>query len=381
MTKILLLTSLIGLFLETAYGQQSNLRGLRIDPSYFYNLYPGQSAVEVSNTVVNLAKTNGVNTLFIYAYNTVYGAYYNTTYNFTVVENGYGKMNIFKELTTAAKKNGLKVVAVVPVNNFKHVWDNKPTWRSKLKTGADYIPATDMHLMSAWHPNFRTWLAGFYTDLLSNNPEIDGLEAVEPFVDYHWAKQSDYNSVSNNKFKNLYPKARLGDSTWLKFRAQGLTDLIDLMNTTAHSYNKQSYLVQTWTARSDGSLFSSDVLRDNMGLDINGILNLTNSNKLDFFMAELMWQQWAAEYGGTIFNPNWTQKASLDFINSVNNRSTPLVHVEITPFLGTMGYVAPTLTEFSATLQSIRDLNLGIDVYDYNQLINLNAWDSLLSWN
>jgi hypothetical protein len=235
--------------------------------------------------------------------------------------------------------------------------------------------------MSAWHPNFRTWLAGFYTDLLSNNPEIDGLEAVEPFVDYHWAKQSDYNSVSNNKFKNLYPKARLGDSTWLKFRAQGLTDLIDLMNTTAHSYNKQSYLVQTWTARSDGSLFSSDVLRDNIGLDINGILNLTNSNKLDFFMAELMWQQWAAEYGGTVFNPNWTKKASLDFINSVNNRSTPLIHVEITPFLGTMGYVAPTLTEFSTTLQSIRDLNLGIDVYDYNQLINLNAWDSLLSWN
>lgn len=364
-----------------ARAQESNIRGLRVDPSYFYNIYPGLSVTDVSNRVVSNAKLSGVNTLYIYAYNTVYGAYYQTSYNSTVVENGYGRLNILKELTATAKKNNMKVVAVVPVNNFKHLWSNNPGWRAKLKSGSDYIPAADMYLLSAWHPNFRSWLSGFYSDLISNNPDIDGIEAVEPFVDYRWAKESDYNSVSNTKFKNLYPKARLGDATWLKFRAQGLTDLIAILNSVAHSFNKSSFLVQTWTARSDGTLFSSDIMRDNIGLDINGILNLTDVKKLNFIMAELIWQQWAAEYGTLNFNPEWTRKASVEFINIVNARSTPLIHVEITPFMGSTGYTAPSLEEFSTTLKSIRDLNTGIDVYDYNQINNLNGWNALLNWN
>lgn len=356
-------------------------RGLRIDTGYFYSLYPGLSVYEIVNKVISKASASGVNTLFIYAYNPVYGALYTTDYKYTSIEGGYGQENILKQLALEAKKYGLKVIACVPVNNFKEVWTQKPAWRAKTLNGADYFPADNMYLLSAWHPEFRRWLEGFYKDLLNKNPYIDGIEAVEPFIDYRWQKESDYNPVSNSKFKALYPSANLGDATWLNFRAQGLTDLIALLNSTASLYNKTSYLINTWPALPDGRLYPSVVIKDNSGLDLDGILRLRGNKKLKYLTAELMWQQWAAEYGPDKFPVSWTRQASLEFISYLGTKSTPLIHVEVTPFIGSSGdIVAPTLSEFQNTLISIRDLKVGVDVYDYSQIEYLGAWKELLSW-
>ena len=350
------------------WAQTAAVRGIRVDASYFYGMYSGLSAAQVSSQVVSKAKASGVNTLFVYAYNSVYGAFYPTTYGLTSVENGYGKINMFKELTTAAKASGMKVVAVVPVNNFKSVWDSKPAWRAKNKAGGDYRPFTDTYLLSAWHPEFRTWLRGFYQDLLSKNPDIDGIEAVEPTVDYFWAKDTDYNSVATQKYFALYPAGQLGDQNWVNFRAKGMTGLIYIMTSAAGAAYKNSYLVQTWPAKADRSLFSATVIKDNMGLDLNAILNFTGTRKLTYLMAELMWQQWAAEYGPANFPVTWTKQAATTFINFVGTRSTPLLHVEISPFAGSFTSITPTLQEFSNTLLAIKDLKLGIDVYDFNQI-------------
>lgn len=356
-------------------------RGLRIDTGYFYSLYPGLNVDEIANKVVSKASASGVNTLFIYAYNPVYGALYTTEYRYALTEGGYGRSNILKQLTLEAKKYGLKVVACVPVNNFKEVWTQKPAWRAKTIYGDDYIPADNMYLLSAWHPEFRKWLEGFYKDLFNKNPYIDGIEAVEPFIDYRWQKESDYNPVSNNLFKTFYPSSNLGDSTWLNFRAQGLTDLIGIMNLTASLYKKTSYMIHTWPALADGKLYPSVVIKDNAGLDLDGILHLHNNKKLKYLTAELIWQQWAAEYGPANFPVSWTRQASLEFINYVNTRSTPLIHVEVTPFIGSGGnIVTPTLNDFENNLISIRDLKVGVDVYDYSQIEYLEAWKELLAW-
>jgi hypothetical protein len=377
---IRLLFGLFTLIGTSAFAQTTTLRGLRVDPSYFYNLYPGLTANAVANQVVSKAKASGTNTLFVYAYNSVYGAFYPTTYVGTKVENGYGAVNIFKELTTVAKLNSMKVVAVVPVNNFKTIWDSNPSWRIKQKNGADYIPFTGTYLLSAWHPDFRIWLKGLYQDLLFRNPDVDGIEAVEPTVDYFWRKDSDYNAIATQKYLALYPNGLLGDQNWLNFRAQGMTDLMNIMNTAAHAANKKSYLVQTWPVKPDGTLFSSQVIKDNMGLDFDAILSLTAASKLDYVMAEFIWQQWASDYGTAIFNPAWTRQASQAFINYVGTKSIPLLHVEISSFTGSFATITPTLSEFASSLQSISDLNVGIDVYDFNQLAKTNAWTQLTSW-
>ncbi len=357
------------------------LRGLRVDTSYFYNLYPGLPVSQIAREVVSNASANGVNTLFIYAYNPVYGALYQTDYKYAPVEAGFGQVNILKELTFVAKQFGLKVVACVPVNNFKEVWDKKPAWRAKIKSGADYIPTDNMYLLSAWHPEFRSWLKGFYKDLIERNPNIDGIEAVEPFIDYKWQTESDYNPVSNAKFKAVNPASKLGDANWLNFRARGLTELIGIMNSAASSFKKESYLIHTWPAKASGELFSSKVIKDNIGLDFDGILSLSNDKKLDYLTAELMWQQWAAEHGPENFPIDWTHRAALEFINFVNLRSAVIIHIEVTPFMGAQGkLVTPTLHEFGSTLLAIRDLNVGIDVYDYSQIEYSLAWKDLLSW-
>lgn len=359
---------------------QKRLRGLRIDTAYFYNLYPGLSTSEIIKDVLRGAKSANVNTLFIYAYNPVYGALYLTDYIYTSIEPGYGRLNIFKELTMAAKKNGLNVVAVVPVNNFKIAWDKNPKWRSKTAAGKDYLPTKDAYLLSAWHPKFRDWLKNFYTDLIMRNPDIDGIEAVEPFVDYNWDQQSDYNHVANAIYKLHYPNGNLGDQNWLDFRAEGLTDLIAIMNATAHSFNKLSYLVQTWPAKKNGELFTSTQIKNNIGLNLDSILNLSGPKKLDFIMAELMWQQWAAEYGADHFPITWTRSATVEFIRFVNCRTKALVHLEISPFKGLRQNITPTAKEFKHSLISIRDLNIGIDVYDHSQINYVDAWAELREW-
>ena len=385
MKQVLLFTvffNLLILFSIQTLAQTSGvaIRGLRVDPSYFYSLYPGQSVDQASAQVVAKAKAAGVNTLFVYAYSSVYGAFYPTTYTGTLVENGYGKLNIVKALTSSAKANGLKVVAVVPVNSFKTMWDRNPAWRAKTKNGIDYKPFADTYLLSAWHPNFRAWLQGFYKDLIAKNPDIDGIEAVEPTVDYFWNKDSDYNAVATQKFKAQYPTGVLGDQSWLNFRAQGMTNLIKILTTSAAVANKKSYLVQTWPAKSNGNLFSSKVIKDNLGLDLDAILNFTGTSKLTYLMGEFMWQQWAAEYGPALFPVSWTRQASLAFINYVGGRSIPLVHVEISPFAGAFTNISPTKEELRDTLLSIKSLNVGIDVYDFNQISQMNAWNELAAW-
>ncbi len=368
-------------FSATFASAAPTVRSMRIDPSYFYSLYPNNTTAEIAEKVVQTAKANNVNTLFIYAYNSSYGSFYKTAYTLTAVESGYGQLDIFGTLLKTAKANGLTVIANMPVTDFKTVWQARPTWRSKTKNGSDYLPAADTYLLSAWHPNFRSWLSGFYKDFLTRYPMVDGIEAVEPMVDYFWNKDSDYNSSSNAEFKIRYPNYSIGGTTWLKFRAQGLTNLIAMLSQTAHAVGKKSAVVQTWAINSDGTLYSSQSMRDGMGFDFNGLLNLTGTSKIDLFSAEFMWQQWKAEFGTPNFNPNWTRSAVLSFLNIVAGRSFPIIHVEISPFDGSATSVTPTAFDLQNSIKAIADIAPGIDVYDFNQIENSNAWSAFSAWN
>lgn len=380
MNRFKLIFILIFLFCSQSTTPEKKLRGLRIDTAYFYDLFPSLSVSEIIKKLITEVKLFGVDTLFVYAYNPVFGALYPTDYPFTHVEMGYGKLNILKDLTLAAKSNGLKVVGVVPVNNFKSLWDQKPLWRSKTKSGSDYVPKADVFLLSAWHPDFKVWLRGFYKDLLDKNPALDGIEAVEPFVDYDWSGDSDFNIFAIENFRRIYPRSRLGDDNWIQLRSRGLTDLIALMNTEVHLHQKAAYLVQTWPVKTNGQLLTNNEIKHHMGLDFNAVLNLKSEEKPDFIIAELMWQQWASEYGRNLFFPEWTRLAALHFINFVDSRAHVLVHLELSPFNGNKGTVVPTKQEFAESLQSIRDLNIGVEVYDYSQIVKAGAWRELFEW-
>ena len=217
--------------------------------------------------------------------------------------------------------------------------------------------------------------------MLQKFPDLHAIEAVEPSVDCFWTAEPDYNPAANAEFKRRYPQALLGDGTWLKFRAQGLTDLVAIMSKVAHEHGILSAVVHTWPAHANGRLMSSEQIRDQVGFDFDSVLNLQGLEKIDIIVGEFLWQQWAGEYGGAVFTPERTRRASLDFVRFVAGRSLPILHVEISPWYGQDSMVQPTLQEFQRTLWAIRDLGYGIDVYDHSQIEDRRAWSVLADWN
>ncbi|MNT34788.1 hypothetical protein D3C72_1707870 [compost metagenome] len=148
----------------------------------------------------------------------------------------------------------------------------------------------------------------------------------------------------------------------------------------AHAKGLLSGVVQTWPARPNGTLYTNDEVRDRVGFNLDEILNLQGAQRMDFVMAEFLWQQWAAEYGNPIFTPGWTRTVSDEFIAFVGTRSMPIIHVEISPWHGEHSSVTPTLQEFHDTLLSIKDSVAAIDVYDQSQIENRDAWEILSVW-
>lgn len=365
------------LFITVAANAQQ-IRSIRVDPGYLYDTHSGQTASNMAVNVVRDLKYMGINTVFLYAYNHVYGAWYPTTYAHTAVEPDLGRNNIFGAITKEAKAQGLKVVAIMPVNNFKHVWLAQPSWRSKKQDGSDYKPDSNSYMMSAWHDSYKSWFRGLLRDFLAKNPNVDGIEAVEGQV-VTWGSAADYNPVATQKFKSTYPGYALGGTTWKKHRARGLTLLHAALAEEAHAKYKKAFVVQTWSAKPDGSLMASYDIRQGCGFDFDGIMNLTGTSKPDYMQAELMWQQWKAEYGSSVFTPTWTETAGKKFVSNVAGRVKPIVHIEISNFSGSAGYTSPTISQFQQNVQAAENVGVAVDIYDYNQIKTRNAMDSVRS--
>jgi hypothetical protein len=350
---------------------ETKIKGMRVDPSYLYGM--AASAQAAAQLIVNDAVAMGVNTLFMYSYSPVYGAFYKTTYQYTAVENGFGIEDMLGNLITAAHAKGIKVVAWLPVNDFKQAAKAQPSWRAKTQTGANYVPYAGTFVMSAWHPGFRSWYKGFLTDLLTHYPALDGIEAGEGQVDYNWDMTTDYNPTATQLYKQAYPRGTVGDANWVKFRTQGMTGLHQILGTVAHQYGRKAYVVQTWSPYDDGTgdLMSSADIAAGCGFDFDGIMNLPAPGRPDVVTGEFMYQQWAAtDTDVTPFTTAWTIQAARQFIANVAGRVTPVVHVEISDF-GT-GPLTPA--DFGAALQdAYTNSTGGADFYDFYQIETDNA--------
>lgn len=358
-------------------------KGIRLDPSYFYTSHTGQTPAAIASDVISTLKAARVNTIYLYAYNSVYGAYYPTSYAHTAVENGYGQQNIFAAVTAEANRQGLKVIAVVPLNNFKKVWQNNPSWRVKEAGGVDYLPISNTYLLSASVTDFKNWYTGFIDDLIARNPLIDAVEAVEPTLDYRWDGAPDQNPEALSRFAAAFPASAVGSANWKTFRAQEFTNLISLFNQRVHLNGKETYIVQTWTAESSGQLMNSTTYKNNTGFDFDAITTLTGLYKTDHIVVELIWQQWYSEYGNAAFNPEWVTTAGADLqqhLTDIGSRSELVIHFEISDFNGGYNSTTPTDNEFSRNISAAKTLNHSMSVYDYNQMRVRQAFDELSQW-
>jgi hypothetical protein len=351
------------------------LRGIRVDPGYFYDM-PESSLLtprQLAALVVSEIRAEGFNTLFLYAYNSYYGAFYPTAYPLTAMEPGLGKANIFNLVSEEARRQGLAVVAVLPVNSFRHAWAAKAGWRVKKASGQDYRPSSEATFLSPGHAEFRAWYEGFLRDFLRLNPGVKGIEAVEPGFDLNWEGNVDHNSQALAEFYRRYPGQAAKGAAWKQFRAALLTEHLALFSRVAHAAGKESHVVQTWTARPDGSLMTAAEIRNGLGFDWDGLLNLPKESRPDWINGEFMFQEWRAT-NGPAFTPEWTSGAAKAFVSFVNNRARPIIHVEHSEFNGPYGRFTASLGEVETSLRGVLTFARGHDVYDYQQWRGLKGF-------
>lgn len=376
----LLTAILFYLTFNVAFAQTTPVRGLRFDPGYVYDdpQLAGKSIQQIAATAAQNVKNAGFNTIFLFAYSPYYGAFYKTTYSMTNVEGSLGVGNFTTALINEAHARGIRVIADLPMNNFFKVWQAKPTWRMKKKGGTDYRPYSDLYLLSIFHPEFKTWYSGFVDDFLAKHPNIDGIEAFEPQLDFNWNNSADYNPEANKKFYAAYPSGILGSAQWEVIQSNEVTSYLGNFFGLAKAKGKEGHVVQTWTAQSNGSLMSAATLSKAIAFNFLGFNVLPVNQRPTYIQGEFMWSQWKAEYGTAVFNPDWIKSAANSFVTQMNSLAQKsIVHTELSEFSGSAGTVRPTSTEFLKELQNLKAMNVNFDVYDYSQVAEMNLWSGI----
>jgi hypothetical protein len=343
------------------------VRGLRVDPAFFYEepyLVAGQvDGASAAELVAQAAAASEANTLFVRAYDPRFGAYYPTDYRDAAVEGRLGREGVLHALVEAAGRHGLRVVAWLPVNDFAAAWEAHPDWRSKRADGSDYRPDEALHLLSAGHPEVRTWYEGLVRDLLAREPGLHGVEAAEAVVDVKWDGAADYNSAARiARPADASPEAL---AAWKAARAEDLTAMHRALARAAHDAGREAHIVQTWAVgpSCQDTLLPSAAIRDGTGFDFDGILAAPPAERPDVVAGELIWQQWRDQCGPA-FDPAWTERAATELVARIGDRAEAVVHVEATPF----GHATPTAADVTAAMTAAWRAGAGLDVYDDRQL-------------
>lgn len=355
------------------------IRGIRFDPGYVYDdpAFSGKSVQQIAAIAAQNVKNAGFNTIFLFAYSSYYGAFYKTSYSMTNMEGTLGVGNFTTYLINEAHARGIKVIADLPVNNFYKVWATMPAWRMKKKTGYDYRPYSDLYLLSIFHPDFKTWYTGFVNDFLARHPGIDGIEAFEPTIDYNWNNGADYNPKANAKFYSVYPTGTLGSASWETVQTNEMTQFLGNFFSLALAKGKQAHVVHTWTAASNGSLLSASSIAKGMAFNFLQMRSLPFNQRPTYVQGEFMWAQWFAQYGTSVFNPDWIKSAGTSFFTQIGGQQYGIVHTELSEFSGSYGTVSPTSTQFLQELKTLRAWGVNFDVYDYYQISARSLWPSV----
>ena len=362
------------------------LKGLRVDPGLLTQEYPTASAGAAA--VVNDCKRYGVTTIFVFAYSPVYGRYYFSTLTGTWAETAYGTnlaQNFVAQIIELAHTAGIKVVATFPLNLYQNIAASKPSWRALRQNGQPYTMVygqNTINPLSAWHPNFRTWFTRLIDDFLSRHPDLDGIEACEGNVANSFETGDvapDYNTTATQIFKSQYPSGVVGDSNWVKFRAEGMTGLHQIIFEAArNARDLPTYVVNSLAcAYQTTTLMTPAAYADGCGFDWAAVANLGFNN----FIQETNWQQ--AEVNGQesglaagTFTVDWTSTAIHQFAQRLPAAvPVKMAHVEVTTFSGKTPQgvafsVGPTVAQFKTALSEALAGSQGVTVYSYSLLKN-----------
>jgi len=335
---------------------QGSVRSVRFDAGYYYG--SGKSVQQLANDLTASWAQRGVNLVYYYAYNRVYGARYRTNYPGNIMED-YGRQDLLRYVLDAAHGRGIKVVAWFYGPQHKQMWETHSAWREKTASGRDYRSTSDSYYLCVRNPEVQNWWLGFIEDVLIGYPDLDGVDISEAQVD-SWGDDACFCKACRAQYSQEYPRRRMSIDTWRQFRANGLTRLLTGTNHLVKSHGKQAHITTVFTARADGALMPASVVRDATGFDLDAILS--SADRPDVIQAEVIWQQWAATYSDHVtFTPDWTHQAVLQAKNMVAGRSALTAHLEVTDF-GAGGLSGPQIGTTVAA--AVAGDPYGVDIYD-----------------
>jgi len=345
-------------------NEQAPIRAVRFDAGYYYGT--GRSVDDLARLLVDRWSEAGANTVYYMSYSPVYGARYRTTYLHNRMED-FGRQDLLGAVLRHAKDRGMKVIAWFFDHQHKGAWDAHPQWRVKTKDGSYYRVSEDDYFLSVHHPEVREYWQGFVADLLERYPDLDGVDITEPIINW-WGNQADFSDYCREEFTRQYPGEPLEGALWNQFRSEGLTIHIKELTDLIHSYGKQVHVTSGFTSRPDGTLYPPLGQKDLTGFDLEAILS--GEDVPDYLNAEVIWQQWADEYGDA-FDPSWTGQAASEVLDQVRGRAEVIVHVELSLF----GEVAPQRGQLATSMDhALRSGAEHLDFYDTYQADTWGRW-------
>ncbi len=339
---------------------RESVRAVRFDAGYYYGR--GLSAPQLDENLTRSWSEQGINLVYFYAYNRVYGARYYTRHPGNTMED-FGRQDLLGHMLKESHRRGIKVIAWLNGVQHKRMWEAHPEWREKTQDGADYRPDAESYLLCVRNPEVMAWWLGFVDDLLTHYPELDGIDLAEFQIDL-WGDHACHCEHCRGQFAEVHPGEAVPGDEWREFRAEGLTRLLLATSRLAQSYGKETHITTVFTAGRDGRLMSAEQVRDAIGFDLEGVL--AGPSRPEVIQAELIWQQWAALYGdGGRFTAEWTRDAVREAKRMVGGRARLIAHVEVTDF-GRGGLDGVSLARTIAA--AVRGGPDGVDIYDSYQL-------------
>jgi uncharacterized protein YdaL len=343
------------------------LRAVSIDPADYLADVPDASALARSLAAGFAA--NGVNAIYVNAYNVEYGAYYRTAYRYNT-ESDYGRQDLLGKLISAAHARGIRVFAAFYDHQHRGAWEAHQDWRAKTESGGDYNPpVTDIqYYLSVRNSGAIAWWRGFLLDLARRYPDLDGVEFREPIINW-WGTTADYNADATRAFQAAHPGKPLGGEVWRRFRQDSLTRFLKLEIALVQRRGLAAHVTTVADVDGAGRLMSVASQARETGFDLDGLL--AGPARPDAVKVELIWQQWARLYGRIAFTPEWTGTALRAFLRQVRGRAGVVTHVELTEF----GRLRQSLEEFYRALHAA-DIprTVGLDFYSAALADEKHAW-------
>jgi hypothetical protein len=347
---------------------QPNVRGVRFDPSYYYNL--NQPIPEYVDSLCKMWQEHGVDTVYFKAYDPNFGAVYKTSYRYNRMTD-YGDKDFMDVFLKAARKYRIRFIVWLPILEHKGAWENRKEWRIKNGDGSDLLPFPNRHFLCARQPDMIEWWLGFIKDILIHYPDIDGVDFAEPEIVW-----KDRITCACAVCKRDLGAAGFSPSAIDK-RAGAFADLLGRSCGLAHSMNKKTCVTLILTADRKGNLLPLSEQKILTGLDVDRLLD--SSMRPDWISCEILWQQWANTYHDPrTFKPEWTQRAAEQARLLLSERAGFIVHVE----LSSLGAVTIQPAEFySAMTAAAKGGAQSVEFYDAHLADTMKVWEKLAaSW-